>query len=407
MNPLAVPASLDAAVARPERRAPASPSRARPAATAHHVRLVAGCAALEPYRAAWERLAAHALDPNVFYEPWQLLPALDAFGDGVEVALVFDDAAGPSPVLRGVFPLERVRRFHGLPVRGLRLWRPLYCYLCTPLVDTRGAAATLGAFLRWLGRGEAGARFMEFEQIRADGPFAAALDEALSALGRASALAQGFERALLRLDGPAAPGDTGLAKKKLKEIGRLRRRLAERGALSVDRLAPDADPGPWIDEFVALEASGWKGDGGSALGSQPATRAFFERIARDAHAAGRLVLLALRLDGRPVAMKCNFVGAAASYAFKIAFDEAFAAYSPGVLLELENMRLLRELTDAPWMDSCAQPDHPMIDHLWRDRRRIESRFVGDGRRLSELAVALYPRLRALKRRGRAIEQERA
>ena len=31
--------------------------------------------ALEPYVPAWDSLAAGALEPNVFYEPWMLRPA--------------------------------------------------------------------------------------------------------------------------------------------------------------------------------------------------------------------------------------------------------------------------------------------------------------------------------------------
>ena len=36
--------------------------------------------ALSAFVPAWEELAAAALEPNVFYEHWMLLPALEAFG---------------------------------------------------------------------------------------------------------------------------------------------------------------------------------------------------------------------------------------------------------------------------------------------------------------------------------------
>jgi hypothetical protein len=36
--------------------------------------------ALEKHIAAWEELAATAIEPNVFYEPWMLMPALRAYG---------------------------------------------------------------------------------------------------------------------------------------------------------------------------------------------------------------------------------------------------------------------------------------------------------------------------------------
>ena len=41
--------------------------------------------ALSSFVPAWEELAAAALEPNVFYEHWMLLPALQAFGAGKDL----------------------------------------------------------------------------------------------------------------------------------------------------------------------------------------------------------------------------------------------------------------------------------------------------------------------------------
>jgi hypothetical protein len=68
--------------------------------------------------------------------------------------------------------------------------------------------------------------------------------------------------------------------------------------------------------------------------------------------------------------------------FKTAFDEAYARFSPGVLLQLENLALLDDPALA-WCDSCAAADHPMIDSLWRERRpigRFSVAIGGRGRR---------------------------
>ncbi|MBK8375584.1 MAG: hypothetical protein IPL18_12200 [Sphingomonadales bacterium] len=52
-----------------------------------------------------------------------------------------------------------------------------------------------------------------------------------------------------------------------------------------------------------------------------------------------------------------------SFSFKTAFDEDHARFSPGVLLQIENLKLL-EKAGLDWCDSCAAQDHPMIDSLW-------------------------------------------
>src|SRR5262245_17492087 len=51
-------------------------------------------AALEAYLPALEELAADAIEPNVFYEPWTLLPSLKAFGGGHPFFFAFIFAPG-------------------------------------------------------------------------------------------------------------------------------------------------------------------------------------------------------------------------------------------------------------------------------------------------------------------------
>src|SRR5262245_22132811 len=109
------------------------------------VTMVRDLETLTAYVPAWEDLAAAAIEPNVFYEHWMLLPALEAFAAGrdVGVALVLiHDVQNPQapPKLGGLFPLERIRNFRNLKVSALSLWQHVHCYVCTPLLraDTAG-----------------------------------------------------------------------------------------------------------------------------------------------------------------------------------------------------------------------------------------------------------------------------
>src|SRR5262249_44920323 len=59
---------------------------------------------------AWEDLAATAIQPNVFYEHWMLLPALRAFGAGKDIRVVLvmiDDPEGAGRKLGALLPFER------------------------------------------------------------------------------------------------------------------------------------------------------------------------------------------------------------------------------------------------------------------------------------------------------------
>jgi hypothetical protein len=88
-------------------------------------------------------------------------------------------------------------------------------------------------------------------------------------------------------------------------------------------------------------------------------------------------------------MLATFLTPPGAFSFKTAFDESFARFSPGVLLQRENLEMLAR-ADIAWADSCAAMDHPMIDHFWRERRTVVSRNVaigGQARRLLFRALA--------------------
>src|SRR6267143_1114087 len=82
-------------------------------------------------------------------------------------------------------------------------------------------------------------------------------------------------------------------------------------------------------------------------------------------------------------------------------DEGFRRFSPGVLLELDNVERAHQLPALRWMDSCAAPNRFMINHLWPDRREMQTVFFSTGSRLGALTVALVPLLHFIRRLARA------
>jgi CelD/BcsL family acetyltransferase involved in cellulose biosynthesis len=129
------------------------------------------------------------------------------------------------------------------------------------------------------------------------------------------------------------------------------------------------------------------------MASSPVDRAFFEGVAREAFRRGQLMMLALRVDGRAVAMKFTLLQGAGAFAYKIAYDEAVAAHSPGMLLELENVRRFHAMPGFSFMDSCADPGSRMFQEVWMDRRAIHSWLLATGREPGRLWVSLLPLLR--------------
>jgi Acetyltransferase (GNAT) domain len=359
---------------------------------------------LEKYVAAWEDLADAAIEPNVFYEPWALMPALRAYGVDMRsmfALILAPDPARPlgPPLLCGLFPLELRDYYDGisnkLPLKTLRLWRkPEMTYLCAPLLRAGYERETLAAFFDWLDAGSHNCSLMELGYVTGEGPFHHLLVDYLNDHLKFTYVTKAYTRALFR---PGAGADayirSALRRVRRKEYKRQERRLAETGRLEYTALEPGADVDAWIEEFLEFEANSWKGKGGRALACNETDREYFVEVAREAFRRGKLMMIALRYNGRPIAYKLNFLSGVGSFAFKIAFDEEYARYSPGVLLELENIRLLHERPQIRWMDSCADPERFMINHLWTDRRVIQTIVVSTGKLQGDLALAALPLLK--------------
>ena len=352
---------------------------------------------------AWEELATSALEPNVFYEHWMLLPALEAFGGGKDISIVLalmhdPHNADAPPKLGGLFPLERIRNFRNLKVSALSLWRHPHCYLCTPLVRADTADECVAELFRWLRSGDASASLIELGCISGDGPFHKMLVDLSNELGLLSGTTDIFTRGLWR-EGRDKGTDPELAVsgELRRRLRRKEKRLSERGRVEHLVMQPEDDIGRWIDEFLRIEASGWKGQRGSALASSEGDRRYFTEIATSAFHRGRLLMLGLNFDGRPIARRCAFIAGEGSFAFKTAYDEEFADFSPGAMLEMDSIRQLNALPGVRWMDSCAAPDNSLVNRLSNDRKTIQSLAIGNGA-LGDLVISGLPLLRWTQRR---------
>jgi hypothetical protein len=395
--------------------APPLPDESRPSArdvtadgAGMSVVVISDLTALEKYVPAWEDLAANAIEPNAYYEPWMMMPAIRAFGAGrrLQFALILANEParhdGP-PLLCGIFPLEQQNHYQGLsrklPFKTLRLWKHKYCYLCTPLVREGYGQQVIAAFFDWLDAGSHECSLMEFRFIAGDGLFNGLLIDYFERHAKLHYISMYFMRAMFR---PTIDADTylgaALSAKHRKMIRRQERQLSEIGRLEYDELTPDDDVAVWIEEFLQLEASGWKGRENTAIASDNSDQSYFRTIAKEAFRRGRLSMLALRLDGRPIAYKCDFPAGRGLFTFRIAFDENYARNSPGMLLEIENVRRLHARSQIEWVDSCNDSVSFMFNRLWLARRTILDVVVGAGKTWGYLVVAAIPLLKLLNRK---------
>jgi CelD/BcsL family acetyltransferase involved in cellulose biosynthesis len=315
----------------------------------------------------WDALAQGVSEPNPFHESWYLLPALRELDPGRSVRLLRFEHDGE---LAGLLPVRAQPRYYRWPIPHLGNWIHGNCFQGAPLV-TRGLEVPFWrAMLAWADAHAGKSLFLHLAQIPLEGPLFQGLQQVLREQGRLSALVHREERAMLASDFSAqAYFEASLSGKKRKELRRQFARLSELGELRLERRTDDQKLGRWIDEFLALEHSGWKGTAGSALASHQSTARLFRDALAGAALRDKLERLTLYLDDRPLAMLASFLTPPGAFSFKTAFDERYSRFSPGVLLQRENLALLDNHAIA-WCDSCAAADHPMIDHIWRERRPI-------------------------------------
>lgn len=333
------------------------------------VRVVDPLALSGDLAAAWDALAAEASEPSPFVERWCLQSALHLLDPDRRARLVMVMGGSEGPLI-GVMPLVRADRYGRLPLRHVTGWAHPNHFLGTPLVRAGFEGIFWSILLGWCDAARWAQTMLHVPRLPEDGPLHRALVEAVRERGGAVTIVHREERALLDSDLSAeAYWEAAVRAKKRKELRRQANRLAEEGAVAFRRWSAGEAPGPWIDAFLALEARGWKGRAGSALACNGGTEAWFRAIVGAAAEAGKLDMRALDLDGRPLAMLVNFLCPPGGFSFKTAFDEDYARFSPGVLLQQANLDLLAD-PRIDWVDSCAAPGHPMIDSVWRERRRL-------------------------------------
>jgi CelD/BcsL family acetyltransferase involved in cellulose biosynthesis len=317
----------------------------------------------------WAELAANASEPNAFHEPWFLKPALTHLASNRDIRLA--EARDAEGRLVGLLPLTLYSRYGRMPARHTSNWMHYQCFMGAPLVEAEFETAFWQTLLSALDASEWAEGFLSITGLLGGGAVHRGLEAAAATMGRPAPTVHSYDRAALSSDLDAeAYLESVVRGKKRKELRRLANRLRDEGTVAF-RILDSADQiDDWASTFLSLEAAGWKGERGAAFGNAPETDAFFREVVRGAFAAGKLDFQRLDLDGRAIAMLVNFRTPPGSWSFKIAYDETLARFSPGVLIELENLPRVLGDPEIEWMDSCAVENHPMINSLWAERRRI-------------------------------------
>ena len=324
---------------------------------------------------AWSHLAAEAVEDNVFFDPLFLTPAAAALG--VDPMLI--TVMGEGGRLDAAMPLRRHRLGRVAP--ALAGFAHDYGPLGTPLLSRRDPAAAAGRLVEAaLARAGSGAALI-LPYVPDDGPAMAALADAATRLGRQVRRESRHERAMLDRAADGVDPRRTLPTRRRKEYDRQLRRLGDEGATSIETAATPDDVASAFAAFVALEAAGWKGRRRTAFANRPAALAFARQAVVALAAKGACSILTLRSGERAAAMLICFTAGRTATTWKIAYDETLGRFSPGAQLMLAAPPILFANPAVQQIDSCATPNHPMIDHLWRGRLPLATLVIEPARHL--------------------------
>jgi CelD/BcsL family acetyltransferase involved in cellulose biosynthesis len=322
----------------------------------------------------WRALAARALVPNVFYEPAFARAAAPVFGRDAGAVLVWSGTA-PRKLL-GFFPARIEARRYGLKMPVLVGWTHPFAPFGVPLVEREAAEPVITAWLAHLADDARFSGLLLLPFLPEEGPFAASLRTVLRRARMPAADFNRHSRALLAPDGNrSAYVEHGLGARRYRELRRTVRRLCEAGAVLFTTAAGPADVKRAIDDFVELEASGWKGEAGTAAACDDDVREFFKTAVAGLAAEHKAAIDRILLDGLPIAAAITLRSGDGAWFWKIAYDEAQARFSPGVMLTaLVSERLAEDVTIAH-TDSCATADHAVMNRTWSERLALRDLLV--------------------------------
>ncbi len=130
-----------------------------------------------------------------------------------------------------------------------------------------------------------------------------------------------------------------------------------------------------MEDFLALEASGWKGKAGTAAACDDDVRDFMTSAVAALAAEHKVAIDRILLDGRPIAAAITLRSGDGAWFWKIAYDEAWARFAPGVMLTaLVTEQLAGDLTIAR-ADSCATADHAVMNRSWSERLPLHDLLI--------------------------------
>lgn len=374
----------------------------------------AGVAGLKQLRGDWHELAS---DAQIFgrYE-WNLAIAMHLVGNDQNISYcrISDDRDRPLAIIPAFTTRVPVKPFGQLPALTLGPDGQLAAY-DFPMAREANPTDIGKAMLEAFKSHPFGWRVISWLRVMADSnaaKVANALDDRLAVVLPSSPC-----NTFYTASNPDP--ESGLEVFRVKSSS-LRRNLANRsrhlgqhGPIEMRMARDQSDLEGFFEEFLRIEASGWKGEGGTrtAIALAPDARAFYRSLLAESSPVFETDIALLFAGEKAVAGEFLIRTARWEHIYKIGYDKDFTKGSPGqLLLQLvierakvsENTDRLSLVSNQDWHKDWAPIPEPTLQvNIFRNALRPI--VVRQGRRI--LNKYKEARRRFAERSGRAVREQ--
>lgn len=313
-----------------------------------HVRRIERREEFDCLRSEWNALLDPGSPHSVFLRHEWFRAWYAAYGSDRVPAILVATRGGE---LQGVLPFcSSTDRFAGLPLARLDFMANGHSPLADLIARPGGEVAVAAAFASHLA--EAGNWDLAvFPEVSSN---AALVSLAMHFPAHARLVQPQRHAPYIPLNGDWEGFRAGLSKNFSRSLRNNRNRVARLGHAVVELLEEPATIVAGLADVFAIGEKSWQGEAGSAVGSSPSNRAFYESMVRQLAPLGLVRLWFLVLGGRRVAFELHLVHAGVEFGLKTGFDRQYESAGAGTYL-----------------------DQHIVEHLFREGRVSEYDLLGD------------------------------
>ncbi|MDN4481752.1 GNAT family N-acetyltransferase [Demequina muriae] len=333
---------------------------------------------------AWDDLAAHALEPNVWVEPGFLLEDAACSPGGDELLVAYDeDADGTWHAVLVWTPDDYVIRRRQIATASTHgAYLSTFSPRIALLVRATASVAALSRMLDALGRDDL-PHALALDKVP-HGPFLDALRAASDAVGAMMLVRPRGEAryAPANPDGDwefggardARPHDDPLTRDYMRRLRRL-----SRGVDAAVETAEWSDRSDVVEVFADLQGRGWKGDparGGDGLVLHPDRKEALTRTVRHFASLGRVRAITLHVDGEPLHLSlCLTSATGRGFGMYDAYDERYARFGPGVIGRMATVLSITHGAGGVDFDPSIAPEVEQSGHQFTQVVPISSALI--------------------------------